>query len=296
MHQFLNTILLSTTSYKHSTLFLIIATSTLLFTPHGAHAIFFLLLMPVGLGAIVATFVLEVVFWCAVVFCNGGDPGAVQLDICDINHPRHADAIPTIVMNASFVSTSTSWGNSVSVPGPADQMILTWESTNAIYCSSSSSTAGVILPEEPADRAGTSTLIPGSIAGPGEKVELTIRCLNPTCNYSRSDTQSYTIPLPNSTTTSFFSVAPKIVRYGGASQFDWNIIAGGRAPYLMNCQITGALTTPYSFNTTNMANGTRATQVVTNNSLSELSCTEPLSGKVFGSSNQLEVIPRTYEL
>lgn len=279
-------------------LLFLLALSTLFFTPLGAKAIFFLILMPTLLGEVIITMILEALFWCAVgVLCpnNEAPPAdAVAVSICDpIRSAEHALMTPSIVMNASFVSTSTAWGTSIYTPGPTDQLQLTWTSANATECYFSTSLDPT---ETQTEILGSDTIIPGDSAPPGQAVSITLRCVNSNCNFNTTDTQSFTIPLPNLSSASAFTVFPNIVRYEGTTRFGWDILADNRTPYPMNCQIKGPLTTPYSFDASSIRNGNLITQAVTNNSLSSLSCTEPVSGAVYTSTEKIEVIPRVYEL
>ena len=291
---------------KISALF-IVAFITLLFTPGGVEAIFFILLLPATAGALDTTIIIEAAFWCAVgVICGGGDvppPDAVPVSICDPRHPSYSLFVPTIDMSLDFVEPSP-WGNDVTRPAPGDEMKLTWTTTNSTSCYYSTTGNGVTTPESSVGTSGSQNFIPGLLTDPGNTLGLTIRCestyideLGVSCTPENAETYSLTVPSPEFNLPTAFTVFPSTIRYGSNAEFRWNITADGRAVYPLDCQIRGALTTPYMFNTGSIGAIGNITSInATNAFVNSLNCTEPISGATFTTNNRLDVIPKSSEI
>lgn len=291
----------------------IVVAGLFFFTPIPTYAIFFLLLAPLGIINVLVVMVIEAVFWCIVAFCNNGDAGAVSINVCNVNHPDHAKIVPVITFDANFINPNP-WGVREDAPGPSDDTRLSWDAATSTSC-------WLTTPDDPGVRilttvSSSTRYIPGEITAPGKRINIELYCENAynvggvSCTTNNSKKYFLTIPPPNMGDPTAFTVVPTVVRYGGTSQFNWNITAGGaasggaRAPYRLNCAIKGALNTPYTFNTiANPANSVM-TQALTSTSINTLTCTEPISAgssnnlpdTATSTTNTLEVIPRTYEI
>lgn len=277
-------------------------------SPQVASAIFFLLLLPVGIGAVVATIIIEAVFWCIVAFCNGSDgsdPNSVN--VCDPRHPEHAEILPQITISATVVNPGVAWSQDPRTPGPNDNTRLEWSTVNADRCWFDNPIDGTA--EHTVDLAGSETYRAGEETYPGRATSLRIRCEHDyssgsvSCLATSSKAFVITIPPPDLSTPSAFVITPATTRYGSTAEYNWNIAIVGTTtpPYRLNCQIAGALNSPYSFNADTIPTGTRATKAVTNTIINTLTCTEPISnavfpGHTFSTQERLEVIPQAYEI
>lgn len=293
----------------------IAAAGLFFFTPIPSYAIFFLLLLPVGIANVIAVMIIEAVFWCLVAFCNNGDVGAVSINVCNVTHPDHSKILPVITFDANFTNANP-WGQREDAPGPSDRTELSWDAATSTSC-------WLTTPDDPGVRVATNvssstTYIPGELTAPGIRINIELYCENAysaggvSCTTNATKKYFLTIPPPNMGDPETFTVTPKVVRYGGTAQFDWKITAGGtgtdigvaRDPYRLNCEIKGALGGPYTFNTIALPSGFRATQAVTSSAINTLTCIEPISagssnnlpGTATSTTNKLEVIPRTYEI
>ncbi len=271
-----------------------------IFNPLTASAIFFLLLLPATIGAVIATIIIEAVFWCIVVFCRSGDSGAVRIDVCDPMHPDYATIVPDVDFSAAFINPGTAWGTRPDVPGPSDEVELSWDVTSATACFLSS-------PDTPSSEVAVGIndshrYIPGQIAQPGVVERLRLRCINDyndgatSCRTEDTATYSFTIPRPNLDNPDAFQAVPNLVRYDTSTQLRWGIRAAGRAPYRLDCRITGGLMTPYLFNARTNSDGFINSIPLTNQSTFILGCVEPVSNTPFTTEEKVEVIPRTYEI
>lgn len=303
-----------TARHKNTLLLLfVIATGLFLFTPIATNAIFFLLLGPLLIAEVIATIIIEAIFWCIVAFCSGGSADSNNVNVCDVRHNEHWKIVPKIVFDANFTG-ATPWGNREDRPGPSDRTRLSWNVATATAC-------WITTPDAPTVDTLTSvssstTYIPGELTAPDKLINIELRCENAyneggvSCTTSTSTKYFLKIPPPNLSDPTAFTVTPKVVRYGGTAQFNWNITAGdatsggARAPYRLNCEIKGALNVPHTFNTINDPASSLITQALTSTSINTLTCTEPISasspenfsGTSTSTSNKLEVIPRTYEI
>ena len=291
----------------------VVALGLFFLTPIAAHAIFFLLLGPLLIADVIATIIIEAIFWCIVVFCSGGSSDTNNVNVCDPRHNEHWKIVPNIVFDAQFTNLNP-WGDSEARPGPSDRTKLSWNVATATAC-------WITTPDAPTVDTLTSvssstTYIPGELTAPGKSINIELRCENAysegsvTCTPSSSRKYFLKIPPPNLSDPTAFTVTPKVVRYGGTAQFNWNITAGdaqsggARAPYRLNCEIKGALNSPYTFNTIANPASSFTTQIVTSAAINTLTCTEPISagspenfsGTATSTTNKLEVIPRTYEI